>query len=226
MTNRMTREQIAEIISDARATSDKLNPRGADLTNLDLSNMDLFDMDLRDVDLSGSNMSGTNLRCADLAYAKLHRTNLRYADLAYANLYNATPTKADLSDTNLRYTNMYGAELTGADLRRAYMHDTNLTSADLSSTKMCGLFIDGLPSGRLIFNPTPEGWHLYIGCWEGTIQELRAMIAGDDGWPEARGEEITVRRPMLETMAAACEAYAAAHPDALDEVRETADRWE
>jgi hypothetical protein len=82
-----------------------------------------------------------------------------------------------------------------------------------------------MPSGNLTFIPTPEGWHLTIGCWEGTTAELRAMIAKDDGWPAAKGEKITARRPMLEAAATMCDAYAAANPDALAEVKTAAERW-
>ena len=79
-------------------------------------------------------------------------------------------------------------------------------------------------SGDLAFLPTPGGWHLTIGCWKGTTDTLREMIAGND-WPEAEGEQIIVRRPMLEAMAYVCDAYAAANPDALAEVKATAARW-
>jgi hypothetical protein len=51
------------------------------------------------------------------------------------------------------------------------------------------------------------------------------MIAKDDGWPEAEGEKITARRPILEAAATMCDAYAAANPDALAEVKTAAERW-
>lgn len=66
--------------------------------------------------------------------------------------------------------------------------------------------------------PLPEGWRLTIGCWFGTVAELRELIAGDD-WPEATAEQITVRRPMLAALADMCDAWTAANPWALDEVR-------
>lgn len=220
-----TREQVEKIVADARAKGERPN-----LRDLDLSAMDLSDMDLCNVDLSRSDLSETNLRGTDLSYARLHSTILTHADLACANLRGTILTYADLiyadlSGAVLHQTTMLRADLTGADLRRAYMHGADLTGADLSGTKMCGLLTDGLPSGRLTFIPTPDGWYLAIGCWEGTIDTLREMIAKDIGWPEARGKEITTRRPMLEVAAAMCENYAAAHPDALDEVRETVERW-
>ena len=51
------------------------------------------------------------------------------------------------------------------------------------------------------------------------------MIAKDDDWPEAEGEEIAVRRPMLTAAADICEAYANANPYALEEVKYAAARW-
>lgn len=220
-----TREQVEKIVADARAKGER-----PDLRDLDLSAMDLSDMDLCNVDLSGSDLTETNLRGTDLSYARLHHAILHYADLACANLRRAILTHADLvyadlSGAVLHHTTMHRTDLAYANLRRAYMRGADLTGADLSGTKMCGLLTDGLPSGRLTFIPTPDGWYLAIGCWEGTIDTLREMIAKDVGWPEARGKEITVRRPMLEVAAAMCENYAAAHPDALNEVRETVERW-
>ena len=222
----MTRERVMEIVSTARTKNERPNLRGLNLTSLDLSGLDFSGADLRDTNLSYSNLSHANLRNTNMAYANMHRTNLHYANLAFANLHNVAATRAELSDTILRHTFMHRADLTGANLSRAYMYSTNFRGADLSGVTMCGLFLDGLPSGRLILSPTPEGWHLTIGCWEGTIDTLREMIAKDVDWPVAEGEDITMRRPMLEVAAAMCETYAAAHPNALDEVRKTAERWE
>lgn len=44
------------------------------------------------------------------------------------------------------------------------------------------------------------------------------MIAGDN-WPEAAGEQITVRRPMLAALADMCDAWTATKQWVLDEVQ-------
>ena len=160
----------------------------------------LSGLDLRHLDLAGADLTGANLCGANLAHANLRDANLAHAALIGANLRGA----------NLRGANLAGVNLRGADLRHAYLR---------------GLFLDGLPSGDLFFIPTPEGWRLTIGCWTGTTNELRAMIDKDEGWPEAEGEEVAVRRPMLAAMADACDAYAAANPHALAEVKTAAERW-
>jgi hypothetical protein len=41
---------------------------------------------------------------------------------------------------------------------------------------------------------------MQVGCWRGSPDNLRALIAKNDGWPEARGAEIARRRPYLEAV--------------------------
>lgn len=161
--------------------------------------------ELRGANLSGANLRGANLHCADLRNTNLRGADLRGSDLRCANLYGA---------------NLYAAKLRGANLYGAYLNGANLHRADLH-----GLIMDGLPSGALTFIPTTVGWHLSIGCWSGDITELRTMLDGDDhDWPEARGEERTRRESILRPVLAMCEAYAAAHPTAIEEVTAAAER--
>lgn len=225
MTNKMTRERVEEMVAAARAKGERLYLSNRNLSNLNLSGLDLSHADLSDADLSGTILADTNLRFAYLAYA-----NLRFAVLSRANMIGANLRGANLGNTNLHCANLTGANLSNANLRFAYLDgailtDVKLRGADVRDVKVCGLFLDGLPSGDLAFLPTPCGWCLTIGCWKGTTDELREMIAGND-WPEAEGEQITERRPMLEAAAAMCDAYAAANHEALAEVRAAADRWE
>lgn len=49
---------------------------------------------------------------------------------------------------------------------------------------------------------------------------LDQLIALDTGWPEATGDRIAVRRPMLSALADMCEAWAAPRQDALAAVVE------
>jgi hypothetical protein len=83
------------------------------------------------------------------------------------------------------------------------------------------LAIDGLPSGPVRLIPTLDGWSLRVGCWVGTVEALRTLIAGTD-WPEAEGEEQDRRRPGLAAVADLCDAHAAANPDLIADL---AKRW-
>lgn len=117
----------------------------------------------------------------------------------------------DLRGVNLR-GNLRRADLRGADLREA-----NLRGADVwGATPVRS--VTGLPSGHAILVPTCDGWWLRVGCWTGTIDGLRDLIAKDDGWPEAKGEQITARRPMLTALADTCEAWAEDNHAALEAV--------
>ena len=148
-------------------------------------------------------------RVPDLRGADLRGANLRYADLR----------GADLRGADLRGANLRGADLRGANLRYANLRGANLQYADLSGADPI-LSVTGLPSGHAILTPTVSGWALRVGCWTGTIDGLRTLIAQDDGWPEAEGDQIAVRRPMLAALADMCEVWAADRQWALDAVIE------
>ena len=120
--------------------------------------------------------------------------------LSGADLWGANLTGANLSDADLRYADLTGADLAGADLRGA---------------NWGGLQITGLPSGQIVLTPTQDGWELRVGCWTGTIDDLRNLIAQDHGWPEAEGDEITRRRPGLQAALALIDAHIAMHPNVI-----------
>ena len=163
----------------------------------------------------GANLTGANLTGANLRGANLTGADLRGADLRGANLTGANLTGANLSDADL-----YGANLYGANLR-----DADLTGANLSGAARGAriLHLAGLPSGETIFMPTCGGWYLTVGCWEGTLEDFKKLIASDGGWPEARGSEVTRRRPSLQAVAALCEAHMLLHPKIIEEL---ADKWQ
>jgi len=99
----------------------------------------------------------------------------------------------------------------GADLRGANLRGADLWDADLRG----GLTLNGLPSGQVIAMPTADGWTLTVGCWKGTLPELRALVAQDEGWPQARGDEVHRRRPGLLALCDLVEAHQAIHADKL-----------
>lgn len=146
-------------------------------------------------------------------YTDLSGANLRRADLRGANLLGANLRDADLRDADLR----------GADLWDAYLSGANLWEADLSGANLWEasggiLQVTGLHPYQAVMVPTVQGWWLRIGCWEGTTQALRDLIAKDYGWPEAYGDQITARRPLLNVLADMCDLHATNHKNALDTV--------
>ena len=161
----------------------------------------------RDADLWGADLWGANLRDA----------NLRDANLRDANLRDANLRDADLRDADLRDADLRDADLWGANLR-----DADLWVADLRDANGGVLQVTGLHPYQAVMVPTVQGWWLRIGCWQGTTQGLRDLIAKDDGWPEAHGDQVTTRRPLLNALADMCDLHAASHKDALDTVME---RW-
>ena len=124
-----------------------------------------------------------------------------------AAVREAVAAKADL-----RWSDLSGSDLSGSDLSRSDHSGSNLRSSSVV------LAVSGLPSGHVTFQPTPEGWWLRVGCWNGTTDELRALIAQDEGWPEARGAQVIARRPMLAAVADLCDAWAADRADVLAEI--------
>ena len=200
MTNPMTRQQVAKIALAAHAKNERPNLSYANLAGLNLAELNLYRADLTGADLRDANLRGALLADTDLSYTTLQGANLHGANLHGTHLRSTTLTGANLDCVNLAGVNLDGAYLTG-------------------------LKLDGLPSGALVFIPTPSGWYITIGGWDGTTDELREMISGGDDWPDARGAEIAARRPMLEAAADMCDAYAAAHPDAVAKAKAAAGRW-
>ena len=116
-----------------------------------------------------------------------------------------------------------------ADLRGANLYDADLSGANLSGANLTGavrgariLHLAGLPSGETIFMPTPTGWYLTVGCWGGELEDFKTIIAREEGWPEARGVEVTRRRPSLQALVALCESHMCLYPDIIDEL---AEKW-
>ena len=129
-----------------------------------------------------------------------------------ANLGGANLRGADLRGANLGGANLRGANLWGADLWRANLWGANLRGA-IGAPAV--LQVAGLPSGDAILMPRPDGWELRVGCWTGTPDLLEDLIAGDEGWPEADGDECARRRPGLQSLIGLCRTWITDHPDAI-----------
>ena len=173
---------------------------------------------LRNADLSYAYLTGANLRGANLRGAYLRDANLRGADLAGAYLRDANLRGANLLGADLGGADLGGADLWGANLWGANLRGADLAGANLRGAHWKGLQITGLPSGQIVLTPTSDGWELRVGCWTGAIDRLRTIIAQDDGWPEACGDEITRRRPGLQSALALIDAHIAMHPNVINEL--------
>ncbi|MGC3954606.1 MAG: pentapeptide repeat-containing protein [Propionicimonas sp.] len=166
-------------------------------------------------------LRGVYLRGADLRGA-----NLRGAYLYGANLYGAYLYGAYLYGADLRGANLYGAYLRGADLRGANLRGANLRGANLDTDVFPVLQILSLPSGPVQFAPWEDGWELKVGCWTGDPDSLEVLISGNEGWPEAEGEECERRRPGLAGVVALCRAWMAMYPDAVEQAKARKAEWD
>ncbi|MDU5415557.1 MAG: pentapeptide repeat-containing protein [Cutibacterium avidum] len=218
----MNRDDVLEIIREASDRGETPNLRKANLSGVNLHGADMRKADLRDANLSWADLRGANLREANLCGADLSWANLREADLRGANLREANLRGAKLRGANLSWTKLYDADLCGANLSWANLRGAKLRGANLRGGLWGGLCIDGLHPYRCLLVPTPDGWEVTIGCWSGTVPELRSLIASDDGWPEATGEQIAERRPLLSAFCDLCDVHMAAHPGVIDDL---AARW-
>lgn len=214
----MTTEEILVEIEAARDGKRPARLMGESLRGLDLSEACLRDADLSDADMVGCDLSGATLVRADLSGADLSGANLREANFNSANLSGARLGRACLVGASLLRVDLTSCWLAGADLTGVYFFRAKLPHHHLPILGV--LHVSGLPSGQATFWPTPRGWELEVGCWHGTVDSLREMIAGDSEWPEAYGDEIRRRRPGLESLCDMLDAHAASNRDAVEKLRE------
>ncbi|MEW6894491.1 pentapeptide repeat-containing protein [Trueperella pyogenes] len=160
---------------------------------------------------------------AEILRGALNLDTLQGADLRGANLWCADLRDADLRGANLWCANLRDANLRGADLRGANLWCANLRGANLWGYRSGPILqIVGLHPYPAVLIPTPKGWTLRVGCWHGTAAGLRILADQDDGWPEAKGEEILRRRPLLYAIADMCDTHIANHAGLIEEL---AEKW-
>lgn len=149
--------------------------------------------------LAGANLSGLSLSSIDLRHYDLSGADLRDSALMRADLRGAKLVGADLRGSLLSE-----AKLTGAELTRTRLDYKTALAGSISLRESPILAVYGLPSGPMTCWPIyPRGWYLHVGCWFGTVGELRDLIADQEAdWPEAEGEERTRREPLLLTLCA------------------------
>ncbi len=149
----LTREQVEQIVKEAREKGERPNLSGAKLSRANLSGANLSRAKLSGANFSGANLSranlsranlseanlsGANLSRADLSGAHLSEANLIEADLSRANLIEANLSEADLSRANLSWANLSRANLSGADIFGAKLFGANLSRADLFGAYLSG----------------------------------------------------------------------------------------
>lgn len=105
------------------------------------------------------------------------------------------------------------SNILGTDLR-----DVNLRGADLRSCSNGLLTLHGLPSGEVTLIPTCDGWDLRVGYWSESVSDLEKLIATNEGWPKALGEECDRRRPELQALITLCRAHMDANASIITEL--------
>ncbi len=120
-----------------RNTGERLNLRGATLTDIDLSMTDLSGAFLSRTDLTGANLYETNLYGVDLTESVLVETDLTGANLSNANL----------SAANLCQVNFFWATLDNANLARANLYSTSFIKTFFNNTNF-----DSAILGRTVFS--------------------------------------------------------------------------
>lgn len=185
-----------------------------------LYNLDLRGADLRRAQLQSADLASVNLTGADLWDADLWDSDMTDADLTRANMAEADLTGAILWEANLQNANLAGADLREAGLRNANLSKTYLRHANLSGATGSVAQINNLYPYPATLQPTPDGWYARVGCWYGTLEELRDISTSEDDWPEATGDERERRRPLLQAMLDVFGVHVKNHPDLIDKLHE------
>jgi uncharacterized protein YjbI with pentapeptide repeats len=113
-------------------------PKRREFGRLDLSGTDLRGADLRWARFDAVDLRAARLDHANLSRAKLEHAFLRHARLDHARLVYTKLNWADLIDASLNSTNLGGANLSDADLRGASLSGAHLREADMRRVGLSG----------------------------------------------------------------------------------------
>lgn len=108
------------------------------LSRLDLRKAYLSDSHFLRATIRGSNLAACWARRARWEDCELVRTDLRYANLEYARLNGSQLRMAFLDGANLKDTHLIGVDLTAASMRGADLQRANLTGAKLHKVDLRG----------------------------------------------------------------------------------------
>ncbi|MCH7772265.1 MAG: toll/interleukin-1 receptor domain-containing protein [Bacteroidetes bacterium] len=149
----MTKKEIQKLLHRHkmwladRNTGERLNLRGATLTDIDLSMTDLSGAFLNRTDLTGANLYGTNLYGVDLTESVLVETDLTGANLCASDFIGADLSNANLSAANLRQVNFFWATLDNANLTSANLYSTSFIKTFFNNTNL-----DSAILGQTVFS--------------------------------------------------------------------------
>jgi uncharacterized protein YjbI with pentapeptide repeats len=115
----LTRDQVIQIVKEARKKGKAANLRKANLSGVDLSETDLIGTDFSNANLTGADLSRANLTGVNLSSANLTQANLSAAKLNQAILVWANLSEANLTDTDLSEADLYEATVSDEQLNTA-----------------------------------------------------------------------------------------------------------
>lgn len=185
----------------------------ADFRDADMSRVETIDSDFEGSDFRNANMYGMN------AYmSRFIQCDMRGINAESAVFDNADFTMANMCGANLHKAKTHSTTFHDAMLFEAVLNN-EIHRASLYCANVDALVIPGIP---LTFLPTREGWLVYSESWQGTVDEFRKNISSGD-WVSGVGNATFAE---LAAAADLCDAFAAARPDAVAEVRATAKKWE
>lgn len=130
-----------------RNTGERLNLRGASLTDIDLSMIDLTGAYLSRTDLTGANLYATNLYGVDFTESVLVEADLTGTNLCASDFIGADLSNANLSAADLRQVNFFWATLDNANLTRANLYCTSFIKTIFKNTNF-----DSAILGQTVFS--------------------------------------------------------------------------
>lgn len=154
----------------------------------------------------GSNVTDS-LAFADLSHLDLSSADLRGANMEGAYCHSTIFNGANLNDANLNGACLRNADLVYSHLRETDLRNTDLNGVDLRSANSSIFLVVGLHRYPMWAVPAKDGWQVTIGCWRGTTDDLRELIAGEN-WPESSFEQRKKLRPVLSAFADMCDEHA------------------